>query len=263
MNLYTFYSKLFARRSLYKLHKLLYLLSLRGMGVLNWESDRISGEEFLLKKYLPTALKTSRPIIFDIGANVGNYSKKLSENFPNVQIYSIEPHPNNFKRLKELELSNVKPFELALGSQEGTVSLFDRNDSELGSEHSSLYKEVIEDIHHQVTKEYKVELTTLDSFAKKEGIGRIDLLKIDTEGNELEVLKGAKELLEKNKIGFIHFEFNEMNKVSKTFMIDFFKMLPNHVLHRLLPDGLVQLTTKTIETEIFAYQNIIAVPKEN
>ena len=99
-----------------------------------------------------------------------------------------------------------------------------------------------------------------DVIADLHGVGRIDYLKIDTEGNELAVLEGAARLLAESRVGYIHFEFNEMNVVSRVFLRDFRKLLPSHRLYRLLPRGLLPLGERIVATEIFAFQNILAVP---
>lgn len=105
-------------------------------------------------------------------------------------------------------------------------------------------------------------MTTIDSFVNEQKINNIDYIKIDTEGNELSILKGATEVLNKNTIKCIHFEFNEMNIYSKSFMNDFSEILINFDLYRLLPTGLIKITDKSIlEREFFAYQNIIAINK--
>jgi len=101
----------------------------------------------------------------------------------------------------------------------------------------------------------------LDDFTEKEKITYIDFLKIDTEGNELAVLLGASNLLEHKKIGCIHFEFNEMNIISRVFFRDFRKTLCNYDLYRLLPNGLLPICDSPVLNELFAYQNVIALPK--
>ena len=60
--------------------------------------------------------------------------------------------------------------------------------------------------------EINVQTQTLDNFCLEEKINNIDVLKIDTEGNELNVLKGAKKLLEQNKINIIYTEISETKK---------------------------------------------------
>ena len=105
-------------------------------------------------------------------------------------------------------------------------------------------------------------MDTLDNFAKKEKIKKIDFLKIDIEGNELSVLEGAKNLIKGNKISLIEFEFNEMNAYSRTFFKDFINLLPNFKFYRIMPKGLYKLGPyKPITHEIFAFQNILAVKK--
>lgn len=96
---------------------------------------------------------------------------------------------------------------------------------------------------------------------KTEGIDYIDLLKIDAEGNELEILKGSSNLLKEGRIGYIFFEFNEMNIISRVFFRDFYKLLSNYEIYRLLPKGLILLKDCPVETELFAFQNILAMNK--
>lgn len=87
------------------------------------------------------------------------------------------------------------------------------------------------------------------------------LLKIDTEGNELAVLHGAQNALKNGKIEMVHFEFNEMNVISRVFFRDFWNLL--HPLgfqfYRLLPNSAFEITRYSpVDCEIFAFQNIIA-----
>ena len=88
----------------------------------------------------------------------------------------------------------------------------------------------------------------------------VDFLKIDVEGHELAVLRGAERMLGAGSIRLIQFEFNEMNVVSRTFLRDFRLLLPNYTMYRLLPKGLLPLGEVPVLTELFAYQNILAVP---
>ena len=85
------------------------------------------------------------------------------------------------------------------------------------------------------------------------------LLKIDTEGHELEVLKGFEPYIRQNKVDLIHFEFNEMNVASRVFFKDFWEFLPNYDFYRMLQDGLIPIKNyNPVYCEIFAYQNIVA-----
>jgi hypothetical protein len=99
----------------------------------------------------------------------------------------------------------------------------------------------------------------LGEFLSSAGIDRVQLLKIDTEGNELSVLKGVESYIASKKIDVIHFEFNEMNVSSRVFFRDFWKMLQGYDVYRLLPRGMVKIDSyNPLYCEIFAYQNIVA-----
>jgi FkbM family methyltransferase len=254
------YRFLFARRIFYRLNDLVYQCGLRGMGILNYESGEISGEKRFLSHYLKGK---ENCVVFDVGANVGKYSAEIFKANPTAVIYAFEPHPKTFQTLTAgIRHANFHPNNFALGDENGTLPLYDYADRD-GSSHASLFKDVIEKIHEAKSVRHDVQVTTLHSFIEGHGIGVIDLLKIDTEGNELNVLKGGLEYLRSGKVKAVHFEFNEMNLSSRTYFKDFWEILPNFVFYRLLPDGAIRLPIYApIVCEIFAYQNIVAVLKE-
>lgn len=253
------YRFLFARKAFFRLNKALYYMSLSGLGVLNYESLKVSGEAFMLKNII-LGFRNKHAIIFDIGANIGDYSKEVLNLASNLTIFAFEPHPLNYKKLLDnIDADNVFCFNVGVGNENGEMSLYDYADND-GSSHASLYKAVIEDIHHGKAIEHKVKIIKLSDFVIEHGIDFIDLLKIDTEGNEMKVLLGLKDFIAEGKIGAIHFEFNEMNVISKVFFKDYFELLSNYDLYRLLPNSMVPIKHyNAIDNEIFAYQNIVAI----
>ncbi|MBD2676358.1 MULTISPECIES: FkbM family methyltransferase [Nostoc] len=252
------YRFFFLRKSLFKLNKLIFSLSLRGMGILNHENDRLSGEDFFIKK-IAKILHNS--VVIDVGANIGNYSNKIKTSSPSTNIYAFEPHPNTFTELEiQANQNHYVALNAACSDLAGSLQLYDY---EKKTSHASLYKDVIDKIHKGVSQSWYVNVTTIDEFVKSSEIERIRLLKIDTEGNELKVLLGAKESLAEGLIDIIQLEFNEMNVISRVFFRDIYEILNNYLLYRLLPDGLVFLGEYySLNLEIFAYQNIIAIRKE-
>jgi FkbM family methyltransferase len=255
------YRRLFAHRVFRGFNSTLHGLALHGLGVMNWQDDAVSGERYLIRHYLPRVLRQAHPVFFDVGANTGAFTSALLARFPGANIYAFEPQPQNFARLIRAGHApeRVRHDNIALGSAPGQITLYDRADQS-GSAHASVFEEVIADLHQQSVRATEVRVDTLDNMAERYGTPSIDYLKIDTEGNELAVLAGGARLLRESRIGYIHFEFNEMNVVSRVFLRDFRKLLPSHRLYRLLPRGLLPLGTRTIATEIFAYQNILAEP---
>jgi FkbM family methyltransferase len=244
------------KKEFYGINMFIYKLALHGIGILNYESDEISGEKVFLKNIFAGM---ESPTIVDVGANIGEYSKKICLNSSNPTIYALEPHPGNFQKLEEnIERRNVTTIRKACGGVEKKVNLFDYEEG--GSSHASTVEGVINKIHKKEKQKVKVDMITLDRLIKNKDIDTIDLLKVDTEGNEIEVLKGAKKAIERNVIKCIQLEFNEMNVESRTFAKDFVEYLRRYKIFRMLPNGLVELGEyRPVEYEIFAFQNIVAI----
>ncbi len=252
-----FYRSIFARTLFYRFNKLLYMCSLHGMGLLNYENPGISGERLFLKRVLA---EPGDGVIMDVGAHSGEYIRQIRAFDADSPIHAFEPHPRTFKRLNNtISASNIHLNNMAVGAAAGSLSLFDYADAD-GSEHASLYKSVIEELNHRKAVEHQVTVIPLDQYAREHGIQQIKLLKIDTEGHELAVLQGAIGLIKAGRIQIIQFEFNTSNVISRTYMKDFFDILTGYQLFRLLPDGMAKLGNyNPILHEIFAFQNIAAI----
>lgn len=257
------YRKLFARKCFFKLNVFLYRLALRGLGIYNYENMKVSGEEHFIQKYIQKyANKKTKYIVFDVGANKGEYSKLLLSRLFNAEIYTFEPHPTTFNKLKEnlKSYKNAKNFNFAVSNIITKLKLFDYADKN-GSEHASLNSEIFSTVHKSKIKSKNVNTTTIDVFVKEQKLDIIDFLKIDVEGHELEVLKGAKKMLETHKIFIIQFEFTQLNSTTKIFFKDFYDLLANsYRIYRLLPNNMIEIKFyEPTMTEIFGYQNYVAI----
>ncbi|MGH9946968.1 MAG: FkbM family methyltransferase, partial [Pyrinomonadaceae bacterium] len=243
--------------------KSLFFFGLKGMGIGNWETPEISGERDFILSFVE---KFNAPVVIDVGANIGNYSIMLKSASSTTKIFAFEPHPTTFKKLEmSAEKYDFTAINAACGSEISVGTLYDHGNANLetGTEHASLVKNVIEEVHSVDAKTWSVNITTIDSFVKKEEITRINLLKIDVEGGEMNVLLGAIESIKDQLIDLIHFEFTEANTVSRVFMKDFYELLADFTFYRMLSDGLAPLGQYySLSAEIFGYQNIIAVRKE-
>jgi len=147
-----------------------------------------------------TLAKESK-IIVDVGANVGKYTILASFVNPKSEIYSIEPDKSNFDvLLKNIELNNLKNIiglNIGMGEEEGRGKLYNsRGESKVNCGGSSFMDKCG---NFEI-----VDIGTLDNTFTE-----IDLIKIDTEGYELEILKGAKMLLTKGNIKKIILEVND------------------------------------------------------
>jgi FkbM family methyltransferase len=155
-------------------------------------------------------------VVFDVGANEGQTAEHYVRAFPCAQIYSFEPVGATYKSLVERvsNSSRVRTFQLAFADS----NRFTRIRLARLSGWNSLRNEVSDRCSSQEGE--LIELRTLDSFCAEQNISHIDLLKIDTEGFELEVLKGADGLLRTRQIQFIFAEvtFDPENNYHTSFL---------------------------------------------
>jgi FkbM family methyltransferase len=144
-------------------------------------------------------------IVFDVGANVGLNAGLYLQKFPGSRIYCFEPVTNTFlqlqKNLKGEERINC--YRLALGSskRKGTMVLHGSDNRLffiLDQSRESLMS------HNPPTE--TVDIITLDDFCKAKGINHINYLKIDTEGGDLDVLKGAMHMLTRQNVDIVQVE---------------------------------------------------------
>jgi FkbM family methyltransferase len=153
--------------------------------------------------------------IFDVGANIGQSAEKFIEDYPNSRIYCFEPVTSTFEILntKFKNTQQITCHKFALGAIPKTTSIIIE-----GSTNDCSY---ISDIIPDDTNAETIEVKTLDIFCEETGIKKIDFLKIDTEGNDLEVLKGAERMLSGHSIGAIQVEasMNSENKLHVPFEV--------------------------------------------
>ncbi|AEE26590.1 FkbM family methyltransferase [Francisella hispaniensis] len=264
--IYSIYRKLFARRCFIKLNKFLYYCSIRGLGIYNYENMNVSGENSFIQKIIKkNAIGKKKFVVFDIGANKGEYTKFLAENISNSSIFAFEPHPLTFKVLSKKCscLNDIILFNCALAAEKSILKLYDYKSKD-GSSHASLSSKVFTDVHGSKTISHQVDVTTVDLICEENNIKRIDLLKIDVEGYELDVLRGSKRMIQSDLVKFIQFEFTQLNTSTRVFFKDFWEILSEkYRIYRLLPNSLLEIKEyNPSDNEIFGYQNFIAIHKD-
>jgi FkbM family methyltransferase len=135
----------------------------------------------------------SRLIIFDIGANIGQTALAFRDQFPEGAIYSFEPFRSSYTALlHNTRALSISCHQLAMGAEVGQTRV--RLVSRLaGYTENSLLNQPMEETPEEMAE--LINITTVDAFCGANSISKIDILKSDTEGYELEVLKGAQTLL--------------------------------------------------------------------
>lgn len=152
-------------------------------------------------------------IFLDVGANIGLFSLIASQYVESKgKIYAFEPTPETFSRLCEnVEInafSNISTFQIGLSDKEEEL-LFNVSQAGYDAWNSFAKLKELED-----SCSISIKTTTLDSFLNQQEISDVNLIKIDVEGWEMNVLKGAKDLLSKEKAPVLMIEFTEGNAFS-------------------------------------------------
>ena len=106
-----------------------------------------------------------------------------------------------------------------------------------------------------------VSVTTLDAYCAEHGIAEIDFLKIDTEGHDLKVLRGARERFAARAIAIVQFEYGMTNIDSRDLLKDFFAFFAEfgYDLFKLRANALASFARYDARLETFTYQNWVAV----
>jgi FkbM family methyltransferase len=149
------------------------------------------------------------PVIFDVGANTGTTVAEFRRRFASATIHSFEPSPDTFSRLLSNvgALPGVFPNNFALGSRSGS-GIFVENES---PDMSSFLPPGV-DCWGKVSGRKVLPISTLDDYCAAHNVDFIDILKSDTQGYELEVLKGASETFACNRVHMVYLEiiFSDM-----------------------------------------------------
>jgi FkbM family methyltransferase len=200
-------------------------------------------------------------VLVDVGANVGTYSRFLHRLAPRARILAFEPHPATFARLeRNLRGLPAEAFALALGEQGGMLDLYDFAAAD-GSTQASLSRAAV-DLFSADIVAHRVGCARLDDVLRDAGVDRVALLKIDTEGHDLAVLRGAETAIRDRRIGLIQLEFVPANIATRVTMRDIFAALPGYDIFRLCMNGaLLPLGPYDVKRcEIYVTQNLVARP---
>lgn len=188
---------------------------------------------------------TPELVVFDVGANHGTYVDMILDpgTGKRATVHAFEPDPELAKALvtRFAANPNVHVSAAAVSDSPGEVTfhryaqdvlsgLYDR------AEQVSVYR------NPATSRSFTVPTVTIDAYCAQHGITRISHLKVDTEGHDLYVLKGAQRMIAEGRIDHIQFEFSEMNILSRSTFLDHWDLLhPHFDVFRLCFDGLYRI----------------------
>lgn len=203
--------------------------------------------------------------MFDIGANVGEYTAMIrskSKNYDiDVELHLFEPTQSCFNKISTL-FNNDKNITLnnfgASNQNEKATIYYDKEESGL----ASLYQRNLESYNLELNQSEEIELKRLDEYIEVEQINHIDFIKIDIEGHELKAFEGFGKYLNSDFIDYIQFEYGGANLDSHTSLMEIYKFLSQKgfKIAKIMRNGL-ELRDYSPFMDNFNYANYVAVSK--
>ena len=169
-----------------------------------------------IKRFLSSHIFLKNPIIFDVGSHRGKLVKLMNDVYESSSLYCFEPNKSMNFSLKKIG-KNVKVFNYAVGEKNGEqkilISKIDLTHTLSKINENSLYLKIKNFIIRKSKEKVvykKIKVVSLKNFCKTKKIKRIDFLKVDVEGYEYEVLKGAKDIIKNVRFIMLEVQKNDM-----------------------------------------------------
>lgn len=220
-----------------------------------------TGEFNVIKRFI-----NSGQTVFDIGANVGGWTEEVLNVVPDVEVHIFEAVPKIYHELiKNITSKNLFrkliPNNCAVSKTDGVTKICYYPDS---PQWSTMYRRgfhVESTCGLQPPQSVDVLATSIDGYCNRLGIKRVNFLKIDVEGAELDVLSGAKKLLKSGRIDYIQFEYGGTYLDAGTTLKQIFDLLSQYrySIFKILPDQLEYLPGFSPNYEDFQFSNFLAV----
>tara|TARA_X000000368_G_scaffold81982_1_gene61879 strand:- start:10800 stop:11639 length:840 start_codon:yes stop_codon:yes gene_type:complete len=224
------------------------------------------GEKNLLKHFLINN-KKEKKILFDIGANIGSWSKLALKYDKNISLFAFEAINQTYLNLeKNLSKQNadIQIFNKAISNEIGEFEIYNFGENEGTNsffDNSISYND--KNVNPPSTE--KVLTTTIDIFCKENNIDSIDFLKCDTEGNDFYVIMGCKEMFKNNQIIALQFEYNWRWINSKSYLKNVFDYFndTNYLIGKITSNEVQIINDWNPELEKFYESNYLIINKDH
>jgi FkbM family methyltransferase len=143
-------------------------------------------------------------IFVDVGFNEGEWARHVIARNPEASVHAFDPDPGVASRAARLRDTRLRFYPVALSKRDGTASFVSFGDC---NPSNSLNRPHHNHGPNARGKTSEVPTSTLDTWAKDNGIHSVDVLKIDAEGYDFDVLQGASELFAERRVGVCVFEY--------------------------------------------------------
>lgn len=224
-----------------------------------------NGEEWLLRQMGRAGAKT----VFDVGANIGDWTKLCRQHIPDAQIHSFEIAPPVFAQLQKnvAGLTGVTANSFGISDETKEIDIYYSEGSDfLTSAYPGAVGKIftLPNMPVPQVKQIKGRVVQGDEYAASKGIKTVDFLKIDVEGMEGSVLRGFGTMLKEHRVRLIQFEYNATNIVSGFMLRDAHALLEGqgYKVGKLYPNY-VEFRDYHYRHEDFCGPNIVAVRGED
>lgn len=176
-----------------------------------------NGEEWLLKRLAPLDFR----IVFDVGANVGGWSKEAVRYFPNARVHAFEISSSTLAKLRKTVPPAVVVNEFGLSDVDREIEYKDYGRYQ--PVNTTLTNSVFHDDAGLKAKTMRTRVRRGDDYCLESKIDTIDFLKIDVEGAEIFVMRGFRDMLERKSIRIVQFEYGYTSADAGFLMRDYFR----------------------------------------
>jgi len=207
------------------------------------------------ERWLCEALAAGAPeVVWDVGANKGDWARVARQAMPTARIRSFEPLPEPFAALERLAAGDnrIQAVNAALSDSAGTLELWrsPRHDTLTSAVHPG----------HDDAVSVHVDCRVGDEEVVAAGIDRIDLLKIDVEGHDMEVLHGFDATITAGRVAVVRFEFTLWAAKARRWLADYVDWFEErgYTTGKLMPRS-VDFRPYDAADEVFLRCNFVAV----
>jgi FkbM family methyltransferase len=202
------------------------------------------------------ALASAAPVVLDVGAHYGEWSESLlSQEGNQPTLHLFEPGAYSAARAKSVIGDRGEVHQTALSDRSGEGCLQIVHE---GAGSNSVVP--FTDSQRVSGQTEPITLTTMDDFCADRGIDRVRLLKVDAEGHDLAVMRGAERMLDRQAIDLVQFEYNHRWIDARVFLLDAFHLLQGHGYRvgKVTPRGIEVYERWHPELEKFVESNYLA-----